>query len=478
MAAYTPPAGTASNFSLATDEVADFNGDGKADIALVFPSIQLLSGYSTPVIFLPGNGDGTFGTETDSTISYPTAQQGPEPAGPGGQALVTDANLDGLPDLVFGSAAVALGNGHGNFTAGPPVQSTAQGDAGKSLGLLQPAGSALPYLVFAGNPAGTGAALTSFVAIHDLTSTALLAPLTLSAVTHSITARYSGDANYAASTSAASVVTIAQVATTTTLTSTANPAYRGETATITVSVRSSGSVPTGTVTLTCGPSPMSGLSCPGTLTLDGQGNATFQAANTGSLIGSLGLEVAYSGDASHSPSTVQYTQAFENPVNVSMPTNTITVKSGQSVSTQLSVSGNAGFAGPTDLACTGLPVNATCVFNPAAPNAAGGTVQTVTLTISTSGRTSALAKPLLGTGLKTLVCGLFAGGLLLFRPRRRWTHWIGIAVIGLGLLPMGCGGNKSSGGGPASVAPGTYPLTITSNDEGQESGPMFVLVVQ
>ena len=466
-------------------QVADFNQDGKADLVVVYPSNDLLSGDTTTIVFLPGNNDGTFGPQVNSTASYPMpSQQGPFPIAPAGNAVVTDTNLDGFPDLVFGTAAVAAGDGTGKFSAGAEVGSQSNGFAA-SVGLLQLTGSALPSLVFAGtssNSGSDGVTANSYVATQTEASTATISP-TLGAGAHSITAKYSGDSNYAASTSAATAVNIGLVATTTTVTSTANPAYRGETATITVSVRSSsGGIPTGTVSFTCDTAPMSGLTCPGPLPLDAQGNASFQASNTGSLDGSLVMTVTYFGDANHASSTVQYTQGFLDPVNIASSASgagTITVKSGQSASTQLGVSGSAGFTGAADLGCSGLPANASCVINPAITSLTG-TAQIVTLTVSTRGSTSAALRPLFGQGLQTLVCGFFAGSLLLLFPRRRWTHWIGIAIIGLGLLPLGCGGNHSSsnGGSSSNVAPGTYPFTISGNGGGQASGAQSELVVQ
>jgi hypothetical protein len=40
---------------------------------------------------------------------------------PAGTAVVTNTNLDGALDLVFGSGAVALGDGEGDFSSGTPV---------------------------------------------------------------------------------------------------------------------------------------------------------------------------------------------------------------------------------------------------------------------------------------------------------------------------------------------------------------------
>ncbi len=78
---------------------ADFNGDGKADLALA-------GQYSDSVRVALGNGDGTF----QPAIDYPTN-------GSAVTVMAADLDRDGTPDLLVGGAAVTalLGNGNGTF---------------------------------------------------------------------------------------------------------------------------------------------------------------------------------------------------------------------------------------------------------------------------------------------------------------------------------------------------------------------------
>jgi VCBS repeat protein len=84
--------------------VADFNGDGKVDLATAN------SGVNTVSVLL-GNGDGSFGAATNFAVG----------AGPLALA-VADLNGDGKPDLAVanhscGTVSILLGNGDGSFAA-------------------------------------------------------------------------------------------------------------------------------------------------------------------------------------------------------------------------------------------------------------------------------------------------------------------------------------------------------------------------
>jgi len=112
---------------------------------------------------------------------------------------------------------------------------------------------------------------------------------------HSITARYAGDANFAGSTSAALSETITQVTTTTTLVSSLNPATAGQSVTFTATVQAgAGNSATGNVTF------LDGSTTLGTASLSG-GSAQF--ATSSLAPGSHSITAVYSGSTDFAGST-------------------------------------------------------------------------------------------------------------------------------------------------------------------------------
>jgi hypothetical protein len=84
--------------------MADFNGDGKPDLAVA-------EQYGQAVLIMLGNGDGTF----QMGANYP--------ANGAAQSLAAaDFNGDGKVDLALNTGAMLLGNGDGTFHPGTPFQ--------------------------------------------------------------------------------------------------------------------------------------------------------------------------------------------------------------------------------------------------------------------------------------------------------------------------------------------------------------------
>jgi hypothetical protein len=83
--------------------VADFNGDGKPDVAAPVPVITTQGAYGVAILL--GNGDGTFQTP----VVYPTTAASDAIA-------AADFNNDGKLDIAAGNS-ILLGNGDGTFQA-------------------------------------------------------------------------------------------------------------------------------------------------------------------------------------------------------------------------------------------------------------------------------------------------------------------------------------------------------------------------
>ena len=116
--------------------VADFNRDGKLDLAVVNHCglnntiDEDCAGNTGAISILAGNGDGTFRKHVDYTLYYPSSQQyGLKPWG----IVAKDFNGDGILDLATltwlynvatgtwtETLTVLLGKGHGTFTVQEP----------------------------------------------------------------------------------------------------------------------------------------------------------------------------------------------------------------------------------------------------------------------------------------------------------------------------------------------------------------------
>ena len=119
--------------------VGDFNGDGKPDVAAV-------TNYA--IYVLPGNGDGTFGPPVFTGAGDDSFQN---------QVTVADFNGDGMPDLLFGGL-IYLGNGDGTFRYGAYLssnQTAAVGDFNGDGKLDVAIINFGPIAIFLGDGAGT-----------------------------------------------------------------------------------------------------------------------------------------------------------------------------------------------------------------------------------------------------------------------------------------------------------------------------------
>jgi hypothetical protein len=323
---------------------------------------------------------------------------------------------------------------------------------------------------------------------------------TLPAGTHTITATYSGDTNYAGASSGSATIKIALPAPNVSIDPPTQTIAAGSSATVMAVVDSptagpaiTGSISfvdaanfnpiTGTVTLT-----------PGT---DSNGNPTLSGSLTFTPASSISVIAQYSGDSNYpsaqspTPTTPTIT-VTGNDFSLSSP-GTATVAAGANVSVKITVSGQSGYNGTisfTQASCSGLPPEATCNFSPALLTGSGSTLVTV-FTATPHARGGKQATLSHGPQLWTLTSGGLLSCVLLFGvpKKRRWSKMLSLLFFALLITSVSCGGGGSSGGsgggggggsgaGDPGTPKGTYTVTITGTSGSLTHSTSFSLTVQ
>jgi uncharacterized repeat protein (TIGR01451 family) len=305
---------------------------------------------------------------------------------------------------------------------------------------------------------------------------AALATSLSSAGTHSITAQYSGDANFASSTSASfaeKILTPTSVVVT--LTAGTNPANLGSSLSFQATVTPNSA--TGTVAFFDGNTAISG-----NLPLNGA-SATFTTSSLAA--GTHSLTAEYSGDAnfvsSTSPAWAQNVMDF----TITASPTSATIAPGASATFTFTVTPIGGFNQTVSFSCAGLPARAQCSFAPPslAPN---GSPATSTLTITTTASSAASLPPPLPGNSAPLYASLFGAtlgmaGLILARRARTSVKivrlWLGLAVLCVLASLTSCGGGGGSPQQPG-TPPGTSQVTVTTSVGTSNKTASITLVVQ
>jgi hypothetical protein len=459
----------------------DVNGDGKQDLILTVSD----NDANLDAIVLLGNGDGTFQPATYFIVHQLENAQG-NPWFQTPSVVVEDLNLDGKQDLIFGDGQVGLGNGDGTFILSSPLFQLQVVDnyssyAAFPLAPITLPGNLVPSLVYSlptdpppvytlpPDPPPSGSVFTP-----QTSSSGALSLTTLAVGTHTITARYSGDANYGGDTSAAVTVTVNQaVPTGPTLTlSPSSITFPGQYVgtsglPLTVTATNSGSAPL-TITSattssnnfgvlnTCGGSLAAGSSC--------AIGVFFDPSSSGAVSGTLTV----ANDVGGSPQTIALSGSGQD-FSFTSSSSTQTVTPGSTATYTVAVNPIAGFNQMVTMSCSGAPAGSTCSLSPSSIALSGSTPASVTVSVTTMGNSAVAAQPGSPHGPQVpiffAICGL-PGLLLLGGGRSALCRGKSAAIYGVALLGIvcfvmaGCGGNSSGTGGGGTPA-NTYTLTVT-----------------
>ena len=302
---------------------------------------------------------------------------------------------------------------------------------------------------------GSPVTLTAGAAVFSYNAASLTANL------YPITAKYSGDANFAAATSAAVNLTVGNT-TTTSLSFSPTSLAAGSSGPLALSAKvtatSGTGTPTGTVIFSDAAGP---IGSPVPLS-NGIASLSY---NPSSLAGGTYLVLAaYSGDSNFVPSSssAQILSVLDFSIAASPSAITIPAPGGGGQST-ISITDLGGFSQSLSFSCSGQPTGAACQFSAAS----GGTEL---LSITTTAPSAKLRSPrnqilyaLLLPGLFGLIFMTAGHGLRSTRVRTLAM----VALLGASVLWInGCGGSGSSTPTNSGTPAGTSTLTIQAVSSG------------
>ena len=344
---------------------------------------------------------------------------------------------------------------------------------------------------YSSGPTGTvsfydGAKQIGQVAL-DASGHAVFATSALAIGSHVLTASYSGDAAYYASSSAATTLVVNILADATALTVSPNPAGLGQPVTLSAEVAGTGfgsaTTPSGTITFYDGGAALA------TGALDATGHAVYTTSAL--TLGTHSLTAVYSGSAVFAGSTSVAVAEIvvKADFSIALSSPTITLQTYQHTTTTVTLASLGNFTDNLAVSCGDLPAYVTCIFTPNPATLAGNSTATVSFYLDTD---SILG----GDGLNGPVHGsrrlppLTIGLALLFLPlglmqatgkrRRRQMPqlMLTVSVIALIVSLGGCGTSQIT---PVpSAAPGTYtiPITATGATSGATHTAQLELIVQ
>ena len=486
--------------------LADFNGDNQLDVAIA-------NANDNTVSLLLGKGDGTFQPQVAYPVgSGPLAVAAADFNGDGIVDLATP-NFTGTVSVLLGQQSVsatatninAPGTGTHNVVASFPGDASRAASQSSAVSLaggpaivtttsLSSSINPVPFgqmveftATVSPTPSGASYGTMNFYSGATLigsgtvnaSGVATFETSNLAAGADSITAVYSGNVIFAASTSTALIETVTKAALTTTATSlSASPTQTTSgqqvVLTATVSPAPTGS-PSGTVNF------YNGTTLLATISANASGVATF---TTSSLpLGVNSITAVYSGNAGFAGSTstnVSVTVLSTATFTVSAPQTPFTLTSGGSVNMNVTVSPVGGsYSKAVSMSTSSLPAGLTATWT-AAKVTPGSKAATTVLTIHAPTQSSSVPQnrrpgfPLTATGTAFGMC-LFAGG-----KRKRFAQllqaFVVCAVLASGMILTGCAGGL--GVASTQTQSQNYTVTIKGTSGSVQSSTTINLSVQ
>lgn len=297
-----------------------------------------------------------------------------------------------------------------------------------------------------------GATLLASVTL-DASGVATYSTTTLAVGTHTITAKYAGDAGHESASASIKQVVNPLIPTKTTLSCSPSPTLYATTVTCTATVTGSTGVPTGSITFLDGTTTLSTIAL-----TNGVATYTTNSLSIGlhSITASYPVTIPYDASGSNTAQERIYAE-FDLAVSPSSGS----IYTGEGSDFTLTVTPGAGFTFTVPLACGTLPNESSCVFSPSSIANGSGTakwtIQTTapTQTVGTSNSSSLPWQLPAGAGAAV-------GLALCFLPKklRRRAFFLGSVLMAFLAIGSGCSAPRKISGG---TTPGTYTVTVTAS---------------
>jgi Bacterial Ig-like domain (group 3)/FG-GAP-like repeat len=460
------------NYNPAQVVAADFNGDGIPDLAVAdFTPLNQNppeDDQMSNVVVMLGKGDGTFTPAAGSPITV----------GLYGTIMVAaDFNQDGKTDLAVGNEGdindfstqtltLLLGDGKGGFAqAGPPKQ---LGDSPNDLVAADFNGDGTTDLAI---PELADFNTTILLNEFTQTATATISNITVAGTaTHYVDAVYAGNTYFVTSTSTTTPLQGSQVNTSLTLTANVPEQMLTMPITFTATLASLSNeppfaTPTGTVSFF---DQSLGGELIGTAAMGANGRAVFTLATASIGPGVHVISASYGGDATFLPSSSnQITEQIDELMISRVGNNNTNILPGTTVTYTLQVTPQVAtkFLYSVSFTASGLPAGASASFSPPTL-AAGSATAKITMTVTTA-TTSFNAPPASPFQRLPLALGLLLplfGSKAMRRRMRKIPPSLSVALLAVLGLAAVAGLSGCSGAGLFAARKVPYSITVTATE--------------